>query len=138
MRVRHRQGRGDSRGERINMKFYAVRGAITVDGNTVEEITRRSVELIKKMIENNKFDEAVSLVISTTKDITAVYPAKAVRESGLIDVPLFSCTEPDIDGSLPLCIRMLLTVCSSCDTVARHAYLRGAAALRKDLADENI
>lgn len=121
------------------MKVYAIRGAITVDCDTADEVTRRSEELIKRIVSLNKFDYAVSLVISTTKDITSVYPAKAVRESGIIDVPLFSCVEPDITGSLPLCIRMLLTVCSEKDdAVARHSYLRGASVLRKDLADENL
>lgn len=120
------------------MKIYAIRGATTVDSDSEDEISRRSVELIKKITENNVFDYAVSLVISATKDITASYPAKAVRESGVINVPLFSCIEPDIKGALPLCIRMMLTVVSQSDVDVRHAYMRGAKMLRKDLADENL
>lgn len=112
----------------------AVRGAITVRANTAEDITAASVELIGAMREKNPAAKIVSLIISSTKDVTAKYPAAAVRESGLSDMPLFSCAEPDIDGALPLCIRMLMYV--NDDFAPKHVYLGGAAVLRPDLANE--
>ncbi len=139
MRFRYRKGGRYCGREKQRMKIYAIRGATTVDGDTEKDIAERSVELIKRILETNRFEQAISLTISTTKDVTASYPAKAVRESGAIDVPLFSCAEPDIKGALPLCIRMMLTVASDSDDVsARHVYLRGAKMLRKDLADESV
>ena len=68
------------------MKVYAIRGAITVDENTEEAISSASVSLIKRIKEKNVFDSAVCILISTTADITAAYPAKAVRESGILPV----------------------------------------------------
>lgn len=110
-----------------------------MDENTEEAISSASVALIKRITEKNAFDSAVSIIISTTSDMTAAYPAKAVRESGVLPAPLFSCTEPDIDGALPMCVRMMVTVCSSDDSAeARHVYMRGAASLRREFADEDV
>ena len=121
------------------MKIFAIRGAVTADENTAEEISAKSVVLIKRITEKNTFDYAVSIVISTTADLTAAYPAKAVRESGILPAPLFSCMEPDIDGALGKCIRMLVTVCSSDDAAEPvHVYMGGAASLRKEYADEEV
>ena len=121
------------------MKVYAIRGAITVDENTEEAISSASVSLIKRIKEKNVFDSAVCILISTTADITAAYPAKAVRESGILPAPLFSCMEPDIDGALPMCVRMMVTVCSSDDSAeAHHVYMRGAASLRREFSDEDV
>ena len=138
MRIRYGQERRSCGGE-ATVKVYAIRGATTVDANTEEEISAKSVELIKRIKEKNGLGGAVSIAISTTKDITASYPAKAVRESGVLDAPLFSCVEPDIDGALPMCIRMLVTVCTDDDGAeAKHVYMEGARVLRREFADEGI
>ncbi len=119
------------------MNIYAIRGAITVDENTESEICRRSVELMREIVlRNPNVSHIVSTVISTTDDITAFYPARAIRESGVIDSPLFSCKEPSIDGGLPLCIRVLVTAVSETESKPNHVYLGGAKALRKDLVNE--
>lgn len=121
------------------MKIFALRGATTVDADTEEEITARSVELIKRIKEKNAFDSVVSIIISTTSDITAAYPAKAIRESGIMPAPLFSCMEPDITNSLRMCIRVLITVCTNDETAEPvHVYMRGAGVLRKEFADESV
>ena len=121
------------------MKVYAIRGAITVDADTEEEISARSVELVKRIKEKNTFDSVVSIIISTTSDITASYPAKAIIESGVMPAPLFSCMEPEIAGSLRMCIRVLITVCADADTAEPvHVYMRGAGVLRKEFADESL
>ena len=121
------------------MNVFAIRGAITVDANTEEEISAKSVALIKRIAEKNSLDSVVSILISTTKDLTASYPAKAIRESGVLPAPLFSCVEPDIDGALPMCIRVMVTVCSSDDAAnAVHVYMGKAAALRREYADEGV
>lgn len=119
--------------------IIAVRGATTIESDNTQEIIKKSTELIKTLIESNgigKNSSCVSMIISTTKDITSYYPARAIRESGLIDAPLFSCLEPDINGSLPLCIRVMLTLVCESGVNARHVYLNGAEALRPDLINK--
>lgn len=126
-------------------KIFAARGATTVSRDCEEEITVRTRELIAALAEANGLGTggayAVSCIISTTDDIHSFYPAKAYRESGLLDAPVFSCKEPDIDGALPLCIRVLLEIAAEDENAsARHLYLHGAKALRPDLtgvSDEN-
>ena len=117
-------------------KIIAIRGATTVDSNVAGQIASKSVELVKAVVKENnlKPHDIISITISSTADITAVYPAKAIRESGLLgDTPLFSCLEPPIDGALPLCIRVML-MCES-KSEAKHIYLHGAKALRPDIAN---
>ncbi len=81
-----------------------------------------------------KKETMVSIHISTTRDITAYYPAAALRLSGYDDVPLFSSAEPDIVGGLPLCIRFLVTVDGKKPNRVTHIYHNRAKALRPDLA----
>lgn len=116
--------------------MVAIRGAITVRENTAADIDEASVELIRTLAEKNDIAEAVCIIISTTADITAKYPATAIRESGVLAAPLFSCAEPGIDGALKMCIRVM--VLTDKDITAKHVYLRGARSLRKDLEDDNV
>lgn len=121
-------------------QVLSIRGATTVTENTAEAITIRSVELLKEIIERNGLNnngdlEATDMLISTTADLTAAYPAKAVRESGLINAPLFSMQEPTIQGALPMCIRFMIRVSNYGERVEpRHVYLHEAKKLRPDLA----
>jgi len=50
-------------------------------------------------------------------------------------VPMICSREIPVPGSLPRAIRILLHVESAGDRPVRHVYLRGARALRPDLAD---
>ncbi len=118
------------------MNVYAIRGATTVKENTESEIRRASVELMREIVVGNPdISEVISIIISTTDDLTAFYPARAIRESGVIDGSLFSCKEPSVDGSLPLCIRVLVTVVSETGSKPHHVYLGEAKSLRKDLVN---
>lgn len=120
-------------------QILCIRGATTVCENSEKEITLKSVELIEEICSRNALYEenfeVVSCTISSTKDITAFYPARAIRESAVIDAPLFSAQEPSIENSLPLCIRLMLEVANYGNErlVAKHVYLHGAVNLRKDL-----
>jgi len=119
------------------MALTAIRGATTIERDDEAAIAERSVELVKEIVAANKLvsDNVVSVTISTTADITAGYPAKAVRKSGLVDAPLFSCLEPPIKGALPLCIRFMVLVEGMTKKHAKHIYLHGAEVLRPDLAN---
>lgn len=111
----------------------AIRGAITVSRNTPEAITAATTELAAAITEKNGISSAVYVMISSTRDITAMYPATALRESGIINAPLFSCAEPDIEGSLKMCVRFLVLCAGNFE--AKHVYLGEAKSLRKDLED---
>ncbi len=121
-------------------KISAIRGATTAEENSAAAIRESTEELVRIMIAENKIDKsarsAVSCIVSTSADITALYPARVIRESGLLDCPMFSCLEPDMDGALPFCIRIMLTVSDTKKACAdiKHVYLHEAKRLRPDLS----
>ena len=122
-------------------QVFSIRGATTVNENSVEQITERSVELMSEIVSRNNLTnadfEVTDYIISTTDDITAFYPARAIRESGVINAPVFSAKEPSIDGALPLCIRVMVRVSNSGERVdPKHVYLHNAVNLRKDLIEK--
>ena len=113
-------------------KIVAIRGAITAK-NTEKSISDAAVKLINRLyFKNGLTDESVvSVCVSVTDDLTAYSPATAIRKLGVHDVALMSASEPNVDGGLKGCIRLLVTAQS--DKPARHIYLNGARALRPDL-----
>ena len=123
-------------------QIFSIRGATTVEENSVSQITERSVELMKEIVSRNNLSdnscfEITDYIISTTEDITAFYPARAIRESGVVNAPIFSAKEPSIDGALPLCIRVMVRVSNSGERVEpKHVYLHDAKNLRKDLIEK--
>ena len=114
-----------------------IRGAITVDNNTVEDIKNATVTLLKEMIEKNEIElDTISHVIFTlTKDIDKAYPAKFARtELNFNNVPMMCYQELNIENSLEKCLRILLVVnTEKQQTEIKHVYLKGASVLRPDL-----
>lgn len=112
----------------------ALRGATTVANDCAEEIRGAVKELLNeiKKVNNLNNGQIICIMFSNTQDLRSFYPAKAAREAGFADVALYSSLEPDIDGALEKCIRVMLLV--DTDAPAKHVYLRGAKNLRKDLA----
>jgi chorismate mutase len=114
-----------------------VRGAITVDQNTEEEIINATEELLVKVIEENQIqpDSVASVFVSTTADINAAFPAKALRKfEGWTYVPVMCMQEMPVPNSLELCVRIMMHVntTQSQDEII-HVYLKGAKILRPDL-----
>ncbi|HDP36422.1 MAG TPA: chorismate mutase [Candidatus Atribacteria bacterium] len=123
------------------MLVRGIRGAITVNNNTKEEIIKFTKELLIALHKENDFkiEDIVSVFFSATPDLNAAFPAQAARELGWDKVPLFDMQEIDILGSLPQCIRVLIQInCSKNQTEIKHCYLRGAKTLRKDLVKETL
>ena len=114
----------------------AIRGAITVDENTEKEILEAAGLLFKEIVEKNHLseEEIVSIIFSVTPDLDAVYPARAIREMGYKNIPLFDVAEMYVKGSLPKVIRVLVFVNrdTPLDNMV-HVYLRDAKKLRPDL-----
>jgi chorismate mutase len=115
-----------------------LRGATTVESDTVEQVTERSQELMRRIMERNDLveDDIISAIFTATADVTSIFPATAVREIGFGAVPLLCAAEIAVPGSMPLCIRVLLhvTTTRSRDEI-HHVYLHGAQGLRDDLPD---
>jgi len=113
----------------------AIRGAITVDSNTAEEITVATRELLSVLHHRNDLIIAhiVSIFFTLTKDLDADFPARAARSMGW-DVPMLDMQEVPVPESLARCLRVLILVDRS--EPVRHAYLRGARILRPDLESE--
>jgi len=120
------------------MRLRAVRGATTVVEDTKEEILTATARLLEEMISRNELasEDLVSIVFTATPDLHAVFPAEAARRIGISDVPLLCARELDIEGAMPLCIRVLMHAYTDRDLQSvRHVYLGDARALRTDLAD---
>lgn len=110
-----------------------IRGATTVENNDEKEIEIAVIELLTEILKKNKIEiSKIQFAIFTcTSDITAVYPAKFAREMGFSAVPMLCTQEMRVIGSLPMCIRVLITV--DAELTPKHIYLRQAINLRKDL-----
>ena len=91
--------------------MIVVRGAVNISSNTEDEIRKGTLELFHAVLKESgvKPSRVISLLISATPDITASYPCAAIRNSGYETLPMLCVQEMDVDRSLPLTIRFLLT-----------------------------
>jgi chorismate mutase len=116
-----------------------VRGAITVDCNSEEVIIAATEELLKQVIDGNNIlpDHVASVFISTTDDLNAAFPARAMRKfPGWTYVPVMCMRELAVPGALPLCLRVMLHVNTAVpQEEIVHVYLGGATVLRPDLGN---
>lgn len=115
----------------------AVRGATCLTANSADEMRDAVVELLREMLERNAIplDSLVSVLLTSTPDLTCAFPAAFAREIGMIDVPLICAQEIDVEGALPRVVRVMMH--AEVDTPRsdiKHVYLRGAEALRRDIA----
>jgi chorismate mutase len=116
----------------------ALRGATTVESDTVQQITERSQELMLRIMERNELveDDIISVIFTATADVTSIFPATAIREIGFGAVPLLCAAEIAVPGAMPKCIRVLLHVQTTrTREEMHHVYLHGAQVLRDDLPD---
>ena len=116
----------------------ALRGATTFDVDEAEHVTARVVELVELMLERNgvHHDDVISVLFTSTGELTSVFPASAARTIGLGDVPLICARELDIAGATPQCIRVLMHIeTDRARSELRHVYLEGAKGLRDDLPE---
>lgn len=118
----------------------ALRGATTLDDDTRQEVLDRTAELLETLMARNELttDEVISLVFTATDDITAEFPAAAVRAAGIADVPMLCARELGIEGdsNIPRCVRVMAHVHTDKPrSELRHVYLRDARQLRSDLAE---
>jgi chorismate mutase len=115
----------------------AIRGAIQVDANDSAAILEGTSELVTEVMSRNRLTPAdvISVVFSATTDLNAEFPALAARKLGFQDVPLLCCAEIAVPGAMPRVVRLMMHVETAAQRSAvQHVYLRGAAALRLDIA----
>lgn len=118
------------------MYTRALRGATTVDKNDKEEILSAAAEMFNEIIKRNELDseDIASIIFSLTPDLNKVFPASVIRQLGITYVPLLDVAQPDIQGALPKCIRVLIHInTDKKNSDLHHVYLRGATVLRPDL-----
>ena len=121
----------------MGWRVRGVRGATTVDSNTVPAISRAVTELLEEMVSRNSLspEDIVSATFTATTDIDAVFPAKIARSLPNWDrVPLLDVQQMHVEGSLPNCIRVLLHINTELSQAEiSHVYLGAAKNLRPDL-----
>jgi chorismate mutase len=115
----------------------AVRGATQLERDDREHLFERVAEMVRDVMAANDLavDDFISIFFTATGDLHAEFPAYAARLLGFDDVPLMCARELEIDGSMPRVVRMMAHV--ETDLSRReitHAYLHGAANLRRDLS----
>lgn len=115
----------------------AIRGATQVDANERDLILEATAELVSEVLSRNELlvADMISVLFTTTADLTAEFPAVAARKLGFEDVPLLCASEIAVPGAMPRVIRLMAY--AEIDRPRyqiRHVYLRGAAQLRQDIA----
>ncbi len=119
------------------MAVRAVRGAVQVAGNDRAEILAGTTELVTEVMSRNELspDDVISVIFTATPDLTAEFPALAARQLGFQEVPLLCASELNVPGAMPRVVRLMMHVeTGKPRSVLQHVYLRGAAALRLDIA----
>ena len=119
------------------MAVRALRGAVQVGGNDRTEILVGTAELVTEVMSRNELstDDVISVLFTSTPDLTAEFPALAARKIGFHDVPLICATEIARPGAMPRVIRLMAHIETDRPRSAiQHVYLRGAVALRLDIA----
>ena len=119
-------------------RVRALRGATTVEHDTVEEITGATQELLLEIMARNELTEAdiISILFTSSPDLVSVFPATAARGIGFGSIPLLCAAEIAVPGATPRCLRVLLHIeTTRAAAELRHVYLHGARGLRDDLPD---
>jgi chorismate mutase len=94
------------------------------------------VELLGAMLERNGIvtTDVVSVILTSTPDLTSAFPAVGARDAGFSGVPLLCAQEIDVQGALARVVRVMMhvEVGTPADRI-QHVYLRGSEVLRSDL-----
>lgn len=122
------------------MPVRGIRGATTVEHDGADAIAEATDELLRELIRLNELDPAdiAGIWFTTTRDLSAEFPAIAARRLGWVDVPLLCGHEMDVDAANPRsiakCIRVMIQLNTDRPQAAmNHVYLRRAREIRADL-----
>jgi chorismate mutase len=115
----------------------AIRGAVQVDVDDRDAILDGTTELVTALMTRNELtpDDVISVLFTVTPDLTTEFPALAARKIGFHAVPMMCATEIPVTGALPRVVRLMAHVETERPRARiQHVYLRGATALRLDIA----
>ena len=122
------------------MPVRGIRGATTATGNEAGAIVEATSELLEALVSRNdiRTEEIAFAYFTTTRDLDAEFPALAARRLGWLDVPLLCGHDMEVQQPNPrgisLCIRIVILYNTDrAQSEMRHAYLRGAQAIKQDL-----
>ena len=119
------------------MRVRGIRGATQIDADSPEQIVDSVSELLTQMLAVNQIEveDLISVIFTSTPDLTSEFPAVAARKIGLGNVPLLCSVEINVPNSLPKVVRVLIHAHLDRQLIeVKHVYLKGASVLRKDLA----
>lgn len=119
------------------IRVYGIRGAITVEKNTAEDIMGATKKLLLAIVRENEIEtgDIASIFFTLTPDLNAQFPALAARELGWRFVPLLCAREIDVPGAKTRVIRVLVHVnTEKTQQELKHMYIGDAASLRADLS----
>lgn len=128
----HRPGRDER-----EVAVRAIRGAVQVERDERELVLEATTELVSEVLRRNELgsDDVISVLFTATPDLTSEFPALAARKLGLTEVPLTCAAEIGVPGSLPRVVRLMAHIeTERLRSELHHVYLRGAQALRLDIA----
>lgn len=116
-----------------------IRGATTANANTKTAIVAATRELLKAIIKANGLEEeqVAAIFFTTTRDLTAEFPAVAARQMGWTHTALLCGHEMDVVDAVKSVIRVLIL--ANTDKAQReiqHIYLKGARNLRERGTEE--
>lgn len=123
---------------RMSESVLALRGAITLERDEREHLLVRVQQLLSEMLDRNgiEHDDLISILFTATPDVHSAFPAAAARSMGLGDVPLICAQELDVEGAMPLCVRVMIHLRTERRREdLRHVYLERARSLRDDLPE---
>src|SRR5688572_871555 len=91
-------------------RVVGIRGATTVEADSLEEILDATQDLLVRMQELNGFspDDLASIIFSSTHDLRSTFPARAARRLGWVQVPMLCTNEIEASSSVPRCIRVMI------------------------------
>jgi chorismate mutase len=119
------------------MPVRGIRGATVAAADTPEAICAATRELLLALVDANHLaaEDVASVIFSVTPDLTAVAPARELRELGWNDAAMMCMAEMNAAGGLERCIRVLIHWNSDQrpDQI-QHVYLHAAGQLRPDRA----
>jgi chorismate mutase len=119
------------------MNIRAIRGATCLQHDDAAEMAEVVTELLSELLTRNDIDtdDLVSVLFTATPDLHSAFPAAAARGVGLADVPLICAQEIDVNGAMEKVVRIMVHVQTpKTRAEIKHVYLRGAEALRQDIA----
>lgn len=111
-----------------------IRGAITVDNNSVESLKSATLELLTELFTQNNINKDMisHIIFTTTNDLNADFPAKFARIDMKLENTAMMCFhEMDVQNAIKMCLRIMIVVNCEENFIPTFVYLKDAKNLRQ-------